>query len=89
MTDDDVRHVTDSEETAEELAALVGDMMAHLANGLQQNRLCAQCALLELLVQTVGGLAAAGVPAADIVGAVGEGLAAGEEDPGRSSQHLH
>ena len=89
MTDDDIRHVTDGEETAEEMAALVSDMMTDLAGELQQNRLCAQCALLEMLVQTVGGLAAAGVPAADIVVAVGEGLAAIEEEPGRGSSHLH
>lgn len=89
MTDDDVRHVTDGEDIAEEMAALVGDMMNDLATELQQNRLCAQCALLEMLVQTVGGLTAAGVPAADIVAAVGEGLAAAEEAPASGSHHLH
>lgn len=89
MTDDNVRHVSDGDETAEEMAALIGDMMNSLANELNQNGLCAQCALLEILVQTVGGLAAAGVPAADIVGAVGEGLAAIDEDKSRALHHLH
>lgn len=90
MTDDEIRHADDDDETAEEITALVGKTLAGLADSVRTNDLCPQCVLLEMIVQVAGAATVARVPSGVIVAALGEGLSAldeVEEDMG--SGHLH
>lgn len=89
MTDDTVRHLTSDDKTAEEVASLIGDALTSLADAVEQNHLCPQCVLAEMLVQIVGAAAATGIPAADIVTAVGEGLASLDDEYTTGPHHLH
>lgn len=90
MTDDEIRHADDDDETAEEMTALIGKTLAGLADSVHARDLCPQCVLLELLVQVAGAATVARVAPGNVVAAVAEGLSAldeGEVDIG--SNHLH
>ncbi|MFT5438543.1 MAG: hypothetical protein ACI9MJ_000402 [Alphaproteobacteria bacterium] len=90
MTDDDIRHAEDDDETAEEITVLISKTLDGLADSVRVRDLCPQCVLLEMLVQVAGVATVAGVTPGNIVAAVGEGLSAlddNEDVPG--SSHLH
>lgn len=90
MTDDDIRHAEDDDETAEEITALIGKTLNGLADSVRQHNLCPQCVLLEMLVQVAGAASVAGVAPGNIVAAIGEGLSAFDDhDYGEGPRHLH
>ena len=90
MTDDEIRHADDDDETAEEITALVGKTLASLADSVRTNDLCPQCVLLEMIVQVAGAATVARIPPGNIVAAVGEGLSALEDvEVEAGSSHLH
>jgi hypothetical protein len=90
MTDDNIRHAEDDDETAEEITALVGKTLNGLADSVRAHDLCPQCVLLEMLVQVAGAATVAGVAPGNIVAAVGEGLSAFDDnDYDSGPSHLH
>ena len=90
MTDDEIRHAEDDDETADEITALIGKTLNGLADSVRASDLCPQCVLLEMIVQVAGAATVARIAPGNIVAAVGEGLSAlddVEDDAG--SSHLH
>jgi hypothetical protein len=90
MTDDDIRHAEDDDETAEEITSLIGKTLNGVADSVRVHDFCPQCVLLEMLVQVSGAATVAGVAPGNIVAAVGEGLSAFEDnDYEAGPSHLH